>query len=215
MQFSVMRTYAASRFRDVGLQVVVDADWKNYVNDAYHQMLVSVPLFPWNELSTSLTVPGNVSLVYPLNRSVSLPLDCWSVLAVWDITDQFPLVPLEGRDQVYNEYPQQIEVGQAMHYRIFNNTLQVYPAPQVATTYLVEYIAKPVDLAADSDVPIVPLAYHTDIVAGAVALAYEDDGDSSQAALYRAKFDLGIQRLTADINQARQSRYYEPVDTFM
>lgn len=210
-----MRTYAASRFRDTGNVVVLDTDWKNYINDAYHLMLSAVPLWPWNEATTTLTVPGNSSLVYPLNRSVALSLDTWQVLAVWDITNQFPLVPLEGRDQVYSEYPQQLEVGQAMHYRVFNNLLEVYPAPQVATQYLVETIVKPGDLVADSDLPVFPAQYHTDLVAGAVSLAYEDDGDAAQAALYRAKFNNGITSLKNDMGQPRQSRFYEPVDTFM
>src|SRR5579871_959 len=170
MQFSAIRTQAAFRFRDVSFQVVTDSNWKDYVNDAYQMALSATQFFPWNETSSLLTVPANT-------RGVSLPTDVWHVQAAWDHDNQFPLVALEGRQQVYMEYPQQTEVGQAMHYHVFNNQFNVYPMPQIDTEYKLEYSQRPADMVNDADVPVFPPQYHRMLVDGAVALAYTDDGN--------------------------------------
>jgi hypothetical protein len=215
VQFSVIRTYCATRFRDPGFVIVADADWKNYVNDVYHEMLTQTDFYPWNEQSTTLTIAGNTGTTYPLTRSVPLPTDVWQVTAIWDITDQFPMIPLEGRAQVYQEYPQQIELGQPMHYRIFNNMIEVYPAPTVTIQYLVEYLQMPADLVNDTDLPIFPAQWHLALAAGAVAKAYKDDGNPNQAQIYDQDYQTQMAALKAWCLQPRQDRYYEPVDTFM
>jgi hypothetical protein len=205
MLFSAMRTYAALRFRDTSNQVVADNDWKTYINDAYGDMLSRCTWFPWNEASSQLTVTAST-------REIALPADVWQVTAVWDTINFYPLVPLEGRDQVFSEYPQQNEVGSAMHYRIFNNKLQVYPMPSVNTPYVVEYISRPADLVADGDSPVFPDTYHTTVVEGAVALAYRDDGNLQMAGAFEAAYEAQVAKFLVDLMQPRNSRYYEPVD---
>lgn len=208
MQFSVIRTYCATRFRDTSNQIVSDNDWKLYVNTAYGDALIAMPFFPWNEASTTLQILANA-------RSVNLPTDVWKVTAVYDSTDQFPMVPLEGRDQVYNEYPQQTEVGQPMHYRIFGGQLQVYPLPQSNTNFIVEYSVQPADLVADADIPAFPSQWHDILVSGAVALAYRDDGNPQMAEQYEKEANDMTMKLINDVMQPRQGRFYEPIDTFL
>lgn len=206
MQFSVIRTYCATRFRDTNNVVVADADWKNYVNTAYHDVLAHCTFFPWSETSSVVQIAANT-------RGVALPLDVWQIEAAWDQDNQFPLVALEGRQQVYMEYPQQTEVGQAMHYHVFNNQFNVYPMPAQLTNYKLEYIQRPADLNADADLPVFPVQYHDMLVDGAVALAYVDDGNLQQAQVYQTRFEQRRQQLVNDLMQPRQDRYYEIVDT--
>lgn len=208
MQFSAIRTYCATRFRDTTNVIVSDADWKNYVNSAYGDALGSVPFFPWNELSATLTIVAGV-------RGIPLPLDAWEVTAVYDQTNGFPMVPLEGRDQVFHIYPTQTEVGMAVHYRIFDNQLEVYPLPQSDTVYLVEYQKMPGDMVADSDLPVFPDQFHDMLTAGAVAMAYKDDGNTSMAQQFQGEFDSSLKDLKVWAMQPRQSRYYEPIDTML
>jgi hypothetical protein len=205
MQFSAIRTYAASRFRDPALVVVADADWKNYVNDTYQDMLSRCTWFPWNEASASLSFGIGV-------RSVALPLDAWQVLSVWDATDFLPLVPLEGRVTPYQLYPQQNETGQPQHYRVFNNKLQVYPLPTATTSLTVEYVVRPADMVADADLPVFPSIYHGALAAGAVMLAYKDDGNLQMSGAYQQEYEDQIKRMLVDLMQPRTERYYEPVD---
>lgn len=205
MQFSALRTFAATRFRDTGLVIVDDAAWKNYVNDAYQDMLSRCTWFPWNEAKSTLSYT-------PSLREQALPLDAWQVLAVWDSTNFMPLVPLEGRIQVYQLYPQQTEIGLAQHYRIFNNKLQLYPLPQATTAIVVEYVQRPADLVADGDLPVFPSIYHGAIVAGAVSLAYRDDGNLQMAGAFQSEYEDEVKRFTTDMMQPRNERYYQPVD---
>ena len=206
MQFSVLRSYAATRFRDTGNVVVLDTDWKNYINDVYGDVLSRCTYFPWNE--------GTVTLTFaPSTRAQPLPLDVWQVTAVWDQTNQFPLVPLEGRNQVYQEYPQQTEVGIAQHYRIFNKNLQIYPLPAAQTLYTVEHTVRPTDLVADADLPVFPAPYHEMLVDGAVALAYRDDGNLQMSAAYQSDYEEQVKRLLVDLMQPRNDRFYEPTDS--
>lgn len=208
MQFSAIRTYCATRFRDTANVIVSDADWKNYVNSVYGNVLITMPYAPWNEASGTLVVPAST-------RSVALPLDGWRVTAVYDQTDAYPMIPIEGRDMIFSEYPTQIEVGQPMHYRIFNNLLEVYPLPQADTTFLVEYAHLPADLVADTDLPVFPEPYHDMLVTGAVGMAYRDDGNDGMASAYEKEYGDMLQSLKFEAGQPRQSRYYQPTDTFM
>lgn len=205
MQFSAIRTYAASRFRDPTNVIVADTDWKNYVNSAYGDMLSRCTWFPWNEATTSLSFGIGV-------RSVSLPLDAWQVLSAWNATDFMPLVPLEGRTTPYQLYPQQNETGPPQHYRVFNKNLQVYPLPTAVTSVTVEYVLRPADMVADADLPVFPDQYHDTIVAGAVAMAYQDDGNLQMAQSFQSDYEDGVKRMLVDLMQPRTERYYEPVD---
>lgn len=208
MQFSVMRTYAATRFRDTNNIIVADADWKNYINDRYEDMLSRCTWFPWNETQSTLSFGASVS-------SQPLPTDVWQLLAVWDSTNQFPMVPLEGRDQYLNEYPQQTEVGFAMHWRVFDGSLFVYPMPSSTTVYRIDYVKRPADLVADADVPVFPSQYHATIVKGALALAYTDDGNLQMAEAHQAQYETEVKNMVMDLMQPRQSRFHEPIDTFL
>lgn len=208
MQFSAIRTYCALRFRDTGLTIVSDTDWKSYVNSVYGDMLSRCTWYPWNEAKSTLSYTAGT-------RSVNLPLDVWQVLAVWDSTNFQPLVPLEGRVQVYQLYPQETETGPPMHYRVFNNGLQVYPLPTATTALVVEYIQRPADLSADADVPVFPVPYHDTIVSGAVAMAYRDDGNLQMAGAYDQEYEDSLKRMLADMMQPRQERYYQPVDDML
>lgn len=205
MQFSAIRTYSALRFRDTGLTIVSDTDWKTYVNDAYDDMISRCTWFPWNEASSTLTVNAG-------SRSVALPTDVWEVLSVWDSVNFIPLVPLEGRGQAYQLYPQQNETGIPQNYRIFNNLLDVYPLPTANIPYVVEYIKRPAEMVADADVPVFPVQYHSTIAVGAVALAYRDDGNLQMAGAFTTEYEDEVKRMVADLLQPRQERYYQPVD---
>lgn len=206
MQFSAIRTYCATRFRDTGNVIVTDVQWKDYVNTAYGDANMRVPYAPWNEVSATVSVTA-------ATRTGALPTNVFKVLAVYDATDQIPLVPLEGRTQVFSEYPSQDETGQPMHYRLLGGNILLYPIPTATTSLTVEYLKLPADLSADADVPAFPEAYHDILVSGAVALAYRDDGNLPMAQAYEKEAKEMIAAMIQDAMQPRQDRFYEIVDT--
>lgn len=57
----------------------------------------------------------------------------------------------------------------------YANQLHFYPYPDSAYTVVIDYILEPADLAASTDVPVLPLPYHDILVWGAVEnLAYRE-----------------------------------------
>lgn len=205
MQFSAIRQYAALRFRDASNVVVSDANWITYVNDAYQDMLARCTWFPWNEASSTVTVNAGT-------RSTALPADVWQILSVWDSVNFMPLVPLEGRGQVYQIYPTQTEIGVPQHYRMFGRVLQVFPLPQSNVPYTVEYVLRPSDMVADADLPVFPPQYHSCLVSKAVALAYRDDGNLQMAGAYESEYEDSVKMMFVDMMQPRNERYYEVTD---
>jgi len=205
MQFSDIRTYCAMRFRDTGNVVVTDANWKLYANTIYGEILTQFPFAPWREAVETVAQPAN-------NRIIDLPAGAWQVVSVFDGTNQYPLVPLEGRDQAYQLYPDQAAVGAAQHYRVFTNSVWLYPVPQDATSYVIEYLVGNDQMVADSDTPMFPDPYHDLIVSGAVMLAYKDDGNLQMAAAYAKEYEDGLKILKQEAGQPRTSRFYQIVD---
>ena len=71
----------------------------------------------------------------------------------------------------------------------------VYPVPDKAYTLTYEYYKLPVDLAASTDTPSLPVAFRHVIVDGAMVHAYNFRGDTETADRIQAKFMEGIDRL--------------------
>lgn len=213
--FVNLRKRASQRFGDPSFSIVADTtsatlpSWDDYINEAYRDVLQASPLWPWNEAQpANLTFPANTF------AGVALPADLWQVEAVWDQTDFLPLVPLEGRSDYLNQYPQQNEVGIPQHYRIFNSKLFIYPAPTVSTQVRVDGVQRPADLVSGTDVPVFPVAYHHMLVDGALAYAYQDDGNLDLSKASAMRFEGILARMRQDLLQYRQERYPEIVDTF-
>src|SRR5579885_49696 len=212
--FVQLRTRCATRFRDPSNIVVSDSEWGSYINEAYRQVNSDQALWPWKEGQTTLSYPAYTGSTS--GASQPLPADVWEVMAVWDQTNQMPIIPLEGRGQYLNEYPQQTEVGFAMHYRVFNNNLFLYPQPESPVTVRIDYRSVIADLVNDSDVPVFPAQYHSMLVEWALAHAYLDDGNDDQYNAHSAVFNDRLDQMRrALLGEPHQDRYYEIVDTFL
>lgn len=208
MNLTALTARCKKRFADPNNNVLADGDWTDYLNDAYADALAASPYWPFFE--TQVT-----NLAYAIGvRSAALPTDAFRVSAVWNATDQFRLTPIEGRNEVYLLFPDQNETGQPTQYRVFSNTLQVYPLPEKATTLQVEYFAGPAAtlLVAGGDVPVFPSQYHRLLVEGALSRAYTDDGNSDWAKMHGDREATLIQQMVNDLLGTRQSRNAEIVD---
>jgi hypothetical protein len=206
MQFSVIRTRCSVRFQDASHAIILDATWKDYVNARYRQVIASAPDWPSKELrSSALSIAAGV-------RSVDLPTDGWRVISVWDSTNQVKLDALDGTSSAVAVWPSGDETGQSTHYRVFSNAIQVYPLPEAAINLRVEYEGKPADLSADSDVPWFPAQYHDLLVEGALADAYNDDGNLNQAKIHEDRYMTILAQLQADLLGPREETYPHIVD---
>lgn len=216
MILSAIRTRCKDRWRDPTNAILSDANWNSYINDAYHDVLGASPFWPWSRSSSSsITIASGV-------RSAALPADVVGVTAVYNITDDCAMQPVEGTDRVYRIWPDQNEVGVAGAYRVYGANLEVYPLPDKNVTLKIEFEAVPADLTVDSQSPPWPSQFHDMLVDGAMHRAYQDDGAvfrfgrmvADLAGGYQESFQAKLQALMVYVFSGTASRYPGVVDTF-
>ncbi len=209
MNLTALQTRCASRYRDTTNRVVTAAEWTEYLNDAYMDVVGADPAWPFLEgQTTSLTVAAGAG-------TVALPTDVWRVTSVYNATDAWPLVPIPGRSEYRHWFPDPTaNLGSPAYYRLRGSTLEVYPYAQAATTLHADIATPPVSLSAAGDEPVFPEQYHRILVLGALSKAYEDDLDDRWAASYQARYERMLQDMKADLLSPRTEGYPTVIDTF-
>lgn len=200
---------AETRFRDTANDTYSPTEWADYVNDAYLDVLTATPWWPFHEaLSAPLVVAAQAT-------GVALPADVWRVDAVYNLTDDYPLVPSQGRSEHLYSFPGpgETEFSIPTHYRIRNNRLLVYPNPARATTLHVEY-REPVAILGATDEPVFPVQYHHMLVEGALGRAYMDDGNPGMSESHMSRFGMLLNQMMDDLLVTRSEAYHELVDTW-
>lgn len=201
-----LRTTLSSRFRDASFQVYTSAEYDSYLNDAYADIIGRHPYWPFLEQRSPLAVTAQAA-------GVALPTNASRVRSVYNVTDQIILTQYDGPDYRL-DYPNlETSFGPPLEYRLLGTTLEVLPRPTVATNLSVEFYAGPASLAA-GDTPIIPDPWQRLMVVGALALAYEDDGNLTQSSAHTARFEAGIQSMANDLLSSRTGRYPGIVDNW-
>lgn len=203
--FDDLKTRCAVRFQDPDNDVISDADWGEYVNDALRSVYSISPGLP--VLDTRSTVDLTAGVQY-----VALPEDCFALHSVYDATNDYVLDPVSNRAAIDNDFPS-TSTGAPEFYRTVGNLLYVYPTPDTAVTLRLEYPGGFAPLTG-TDEPYFPEQFHHILVDGALALAYEDDGNASMADRHGSKFQAGRGELLAFLTTNRHGSHHEITDTF-
>jgi hypothetical protein len=209
MNLLAMVARCKSRFKDTGALSVTDQEWKDYLNDAYMDVVSERPDWPFNEVrSTTTSVTSGTG-------TVALPEDAWRVSAVYNSTDGFPLEPIDGPTLYRHLFPNPgASLGVPQYYRLQNRNLEVFPWAAVTTTLHVDVHTPPAALA-DADQPVFPEQYHRSLVQGALQAAYEDRGNLQQSSVHKASRDAIVRAMALDLlGQPRTEHYPEVQDTF-
>jgi phosphoenolpyruvate carboxylase len=104
-------------------------------------------------------------------------------------------------------------LGIPLYYRLRANTLEVYPRPATTTSLHLDVLTAPVVLGL-GDEPVFPEVYHRALIVGAIAKAYEDDGNVQQAGAFQARFDRAVASMRLELLGPREEGYPAVVDTF-
>lgn len=206
--FSALRTTCALRYRDIGLNVITDAQWKEYVNQAYQKVNAFSPTWPWLETSEQ-TVTINAGV-----RSAALPTDVFQVNWVYDTTDNLRLIPQEGRGDQWRSQNLRTDTGVPVSYRLRAGNIEVFPLPTANTTIVMECVLLPSRLSADGDLPVFPSNWHEILVPGALALAYLDDGNSEWYKTHYAQFQEELVAMRNAIQSFRTEAFVPIRDVF-
>lgn len=206
---TTLRTNCGLRFHDPDNDVVPAATWTYYLNEAYHEANAYSPLWPWLE-GAEATISVTAS-----TRSGNLPSDTFQVNWVYNVTDDYPLVPQEGRGDQWRGEHLRSDVGAPLTYRLRGSTIEVFPMPEATTSLRVECVTWPAALSADGDVPAFPLPFHTTVlVPGALSRAYLDDGNEKHYRLQRESFLGALQHMQDSILSFRTERNVPIRDAF-
>lgn len=206
--FSSIRDRCASRFGDESHNVITDAQWKDYVNDAYRDVQAVRPDWPWMQTKTStLSIAANT-------RATSLPTGQTNVTSVYNTTDEILVRNIQGALQHLRLYPDQDETGSVQHYRLQANKIEVYPLADHTTTLIVEGTIPVTDLSADADVPAFAMQFASVLVEWALAKAYRDDDNHAQSDKHQAAGDAVVQAMVMYYLDAREDGYPQIVDDF-
>lgn len=191
-----------ARFGDPNQEIVDDATWLSYLQDAYDEGNRFSPYWPWMKRVTedlTITPPGNNTGFTSVYR----------ILAVHNETDDLRLTALEGNQTVYDVFPDFDESpGTPVLFRLFGENLEVYPFPDHEIAILIEFYG-PVDLLADdTSLPVWPYEFHEALVDGALARAYLDDGNEKFASDYDAKFQQALIKMEENTLGGAQNPTY-------
>lgn len=208
MILSALQARCTDRFRDPNHDILSNAQWLDYLNDAYQDVQAATPFWPWLATSdATLTVLANA-------RTTALPVNVYRITALLNDTDDIRMRPFEGTSEHYNQYPTDADAGPPTQYRVLGTTLYVYPKPTVVTALRVEYTKSAAELASAGDLPAFPVEFHRILVEGALGRAYTDDANAQQAALHDAAFAALLESLKTAMLQPQQERYPQIVDDF-
>jgi hypothetical protein len=204
---ATLRVKAASRFRDAGNDVISTEQWCNYINDAYDEVNQASPFWPWMETrNQSVSVTAGA-------RTGNLPADVVTVNSVFNSTDDVAMHPNDGKGAQFRGGGSATETGPPRSYRLSGSTIEVYPLPLVTTTLILEVVVSPTRMI-DGGAPAYPTAYHHDLVTGALALAYLDDGNQEMYNIHWANFQSKIEKMKNTILAARSEQYPVIRDSF-
>lgn len=207
MNLEALIARCQTRFRDEDAAVLDTTEWTGYLNDAYMDVVAASPLWPFLEArDETLSVAAG-------SGTVTLPADGWRVSAVYNATDGVPLIQLDGRAEYRHWFPNPSQsLGTPSFYRQRSNTLEVYPWAQVATELDVDLYLPPAALTTGQE-PVFAEQYHRVLVAGALAYAYEDDGNLEQANVQRSRFNQLLGDMLTDLLGPRGESYPAIIDS--
>lgn len=205
--FAALKTQAATRWRDASNAVIGDTQWGEYINQAYQHANTSSPLWPWLEVA-----PASVTVLANTN-SIALPTDTVQVNSVYNTTDNYRMIPDDGRGDQYRSGFLRTDTGQPVIYRIRSGTLEVMPMPTANTTFELEAVTMPVRLTGTNS-PVWPSHFHEALLDGALALAFLDDGNTEFHNTNWAKFEQSIKNMLNTVLMFRTEANYAIRDRF-
>ena len=202
-----------ARFGDSDNSTYTAGEWLEYVNDAVLEMSSAHPDLPF-----LLSDAVSVTVSSGQGSSTSLGSDVWRVRGVYNSTDKLPLAVLPGDAQYRRYFPDPgasggIPLFYRWKYTAGSGVLEVYPYPTVTTTLLVDVVTAPAVVAGGAE-PNIPEQHQRTLVLGALARAYEDDGNLPQAQHFQGRFERRTDKMLADLLSPNTEGFYAVTDNF-
>lgn len=192
--FTALEASVYAVLRDSSKTFVLSTEAKEWLNEAYLDIVARQSL-----LRKAATGTTNA------DGEITLPSDFIRVDSFWVATDNAETneAPVVARDDIFLSHRNNTTTPDVTLYRIFNGTIETYPAA-VSRSYVLEYVYKPTALSAGSDVPAIPEELHVKLVNYARAQAKWKEGEQTEGDRYMSLYLDGLRR-TAPVAADREN----------
>lgn len=175
-----------------------------FINAAYREVH-SQMRWPFLEtINTGLsTVAGTASYTPPMTdwRNVDAIRLTWAT----DPTQNAPIEYLSPQD-LFDKQARDQTPATPIYWTMYASQIWFYPIPDQVYQATIYYIKEPVDLSADGDIPLIPVAYHDVLVAGAITRIAFRQRDWIGLELWTSKYADGLSKLKEEyLVRQRQS----------
>jgi hypothetical protein len=171
-----------------------------FINDGQRDILNS-RRFVFMEREADLTTTANLDTVTGTPTDMQVPL---SLRVYTPVGNAVPLryVEYEDFDTVYPN-PTNNGTTAPSQWKIFNQTITIYPIADATYTLKLKYIKEPAELILDASVPEIPEAFSEILVLAGYKRALEHNDDFDQAQIIQAQIDEQMDKI--DERYKRQS----------
>lgn len=169
-------TQLQTQLQAFGYGTETTAQQTAFLNDAY-RTICGGDRWPFLEKQNNVLTVVPPSNVVDLSTITDLAeLDSVRIAIPSDQTQFYNITNIEPQPMRDLEHGDQ-EAAVPSHWSIVANKLHLWPFPDQAYTMYIDYIFIPADLAAGTDVPVIPVIYHDVIVWGAVKMMAQRERD--------------------------------------
>ena len=162
-----------------------------FINAAYRE-IHSSKRWPFLEATdtTQSTVAGTASYTPPMAN--------WRNIDAVRIADSLgydPCIEYMEPQDLLERLHRDTDTNVPMYWTMYAQKLFLYPTPDKVYTVTYYYINEPADLSSDSDIPVIPIAYHDALIAGAVCRMTHRERDWIGLELWTTKYQQLVQAL--------------------
>lgn len=173
MQLSVIRSTLRRQVGNPTTGQATDEFLNFWINLAYNEIANKYRFKQNKPLYSFSTVAGT--------QAYDLPVDCQSLLRVRNTTVNYERKLTKIGDRRVAEIVDAETDATPTRYARYDNQLYLYPTPDQIYTMEIYYKASLADLAADDDVPVLPVNWHYGLILKAKMLYYVDQGEDAKA----------------------------------
>lgn len=208
-----LKTQASKRFRDTGMVIVTTTEWDDLLNQALGAFAADVPWLYTHERTFTQDMEAGDYIV-DLQASETEYL---TFTSIFNRTSGWPLRQLTRDTEITELYPSYYDTanrGSPLHYRVFGNTVHLFPVPDATYTIEVYGSKSQPAFTGGADVPPFPEAFHGALVSWVLARATLDDQDFQRSQGYDAEYAGYVARARSSIPRERGEGWQPVIDTF-
>lgn len=173
------------------------ADQLVFINNTYRQ-LHGKARWPFLEAqdTTMSTTAGTWIYAWPMTNWRNIDAVRLTQVAFQGYFNMEYMNPQDFRD-LENSYPQP---GQPEYWSMIDQKLHIWPPPDGVYNVVIDYIIEPPDLAAPTDIPILPVAYHDILVWGAIKQIAYRERDLYSNEIANGEYQTALQQFQEEYN---------------